>query len=407
MRNQADRLNNIEQVVIDTAQPGVYTITVTGYDVADGPQVYSLIGSGELGGVGVNVQDPPSLVPSGDPVAITASVTVINDEIVPGTIDLHYRLDGGAYTTVDMVDLGGDLYGADIPAPECDTTPEYYITVEGVSAGLVSDPSDAPASVYSFQVGIESQTAFDNMEYESGWTVGAPDDDATTGIWNRSNPEGTGAQPEDDHTIGGSICWVTDSRAGSGLGDWDIDGGKTTLYSPNYDLSDTQDPTISYWRWYSNVAGASPNADVFTIDISTDGGSNWTNVEIVGPAGPGTSGGWFYYEFHVLDLGVSLTDQVKLRFVAADEGDGSLVEAAIDDLTIIDFSCDDPADPCPWDVAGADSDVNLDDLLALLANWGPCPVGECPWDVAGTSGPDGDVNLDDLLALLANWGPCP
>ena len=68
---------------------------------------------------------------------------------------------------------------------------------------------------------------------------------------------------------------------------------------------------------------------------------------------------------------------------------------------------------CPWDTTGAgatpDGTVNLDDLLALLANWGGCPTppAECPWDVAGAgAAPDGTVNLDDLLALLANWGPC-
>ena len=72
------------------------------------------------------------------------------------------------------------------------------------------------------------------------------------------------------------------------------------------------------------------------------------------------------------------------------------------------------AAPCPWDISGAggapDDVVNLDDLLALLANWGPCPAlpAQCPWDIAGGSyASDGAVNLDDLLALLANWGPCP
>ena len=72
------------------------------------------------------------------------------------------------------------------------------------------------------------------------------------------------------------------------------------------------------------------------------------------------------------------------------------------------------ATTCPWDITGGGGDpdgaVNLDDLLALLANWGGCPIppAECPWDFTGGGGdPDGNVNLDDLLALLANWGPCP
>jgi hypothetical protein len=46
----------------------------------------------------------------------------------------------------------------------------------------------------------------------------------------------------------------------------------------------------------------------------------------------------------------------------------------------------------------ADGDVDVDDLLGLLATWGPC--AGCPGDFDD----DGDVDVDDLLTLLANWG---
>ena len=57
---------------------------------------------------------------------------------------------------------------------------------------------------------------------------------------------------------------------------------------------------------------------------------------------------------------------------------------------------------CPWDLNGSDS-VNVLDLLALLAAWGPCQV--CP----PRCGFDGDctIGIIDLLILLANWGDCP
>ena len=59
---------------------------------------------------------------------------------------------------------------------------------------------------------------------------------------------------------------------------------------------------------------------------------------------------------------------------------------------------------------GCDADFNVDDevdgtdLLALLANWGPCPElpESCPWDIDE----DGKVGASDLLSLLASWGPC-
>ncbi len=58
-----------------------------------------------------------------------------------------------------------------------------------------------------------------------------------------------------------------------------------------------------------------------------------------------------------------------------------------------------PAD-CPADVDG-DGAVDFDDLLSVIADWGPCPG--CSADVDG----DGTVDFDDLLATLAAFGPCP
>jgi hypothetical protein len=59
----------------------------------------------------------------------------------------------------------------------------------------------------------------------------------------------------------------------------------------------------------------------------------------------------------------------------------------------------DPASqPCPADLNG-DGEVDVSDLLLLLAAWGESSV---PTDIDG----DGVVAVGDLL-LLAAWGPCP
>jgi subtilisin family serine protease len=53
-------------------------------------------------------------------------------------------------------------------------------------------------------------------------------------------------------------------------------------------------------------------------------------------------------------------------------------------------------DELPGDING-DGFVDVDDLLLLLGDWGPCPG--CPTDVDGND----VVDVNDLLAMLENW----
>ena len=60
-------------------------------------------------------------------------------------------------------------------------------------------------------------------------------------------------------------------------------------------------------------------------------------------------------------------------------------------------TCDNPAD---LDGNGV---VNVEDLLMLLGNWGPC-VQSCPPSCLGDIDGDCAVDVPDLLTLLENWG---
>jgi hypothetical protein len=55
----------------------------------------------------------------------------------------------------------------------------------------------------------------------------------------------------------------------------------------------------------------------------------------------------------------------------------------------------------------ADGSVNIDDLLSVIDDWGPCADPDyCPADCAPPGGDD-QVNIDDLLAVINAWGACP
>ncbi len=315
----------------------------------------------------------------------------------PGSGMLHYD-DGSGLVSVPMTQVSDNVYDAVFPAFDCGATVTFFFSALGDNGVTYFDPGGCspPQAGYSALAAANVIDVFsDDFETDLGWTVGAPGDTATTGIWNRMDPEGTAAQPEDDHTAApGTMCYVTDGRAGTSLGQYDVDGGATTLLSPVFDLSSAPDARISYWRWYSNNTGASPNADVFVVDITNDG-VNWVNVETVGPAGPGTGGGWIFHEFSVADF-VTPTATVRLRFVASDLGSGSIVEAAIDDLRVRVVECT----TCVGDLDG-DGDVDLTDLSVLLANFGTTS-GATP-EMGDLDG-DGDVDLTDLSGVLNAFG---
>ena len=63
---------------------------------------------------------------------------------------------------------------------------------------------------------------------------------------------------------------------------------------------------------------------------------------------------------------------------------------------------------CNGNLIGDGQDIDNGTSEDLNGNGIPDECEEldpCPWDITGGGGdPDGNVNLDDLLALLANWG---
>ncbi len=274
-------------------------------------------------------------------VVVTGKGTMVPQ---PGTGLLYYAVDGGSYAVVPMESVSANVYDAVFPSVPCGAAVTYYVSAQSTAGDTIYNPADAPASAYAALAGYGWIVAFeDDFETNQGWTVGDTGDNATSGLWARNIPQATAAQPGTDHTPDpGVMCWVTDYRAGSSIGQYDVDDGKTTLKSPILDLSgQPDDVSISYWRWYSNDQGAAPNTDTFRVDISSNGGTTWVNAETVGPSGPGTSGGWYYHELRVTDF-VPLTSQVRLRFIAEDLAPGSIVEAALDDFRIQCLDCEAP-----------------------------------------------------------------
>lgn len=402
-----DSVNNVEQVHVGSPAVGGWTVRVRAANVAVGAQGFALVVTGDV------APELPALTfstPNGVPEMLNPAatnnflvlITPGDEQLVLDSPRLHYRYFGGAFNSVPLEYLGHldgeEWFQATLPVALCASTPEFYLSATGDGGTTVTLPAGAPAHVFTATVGVYNLAIRDDMEADMGWTVGAPDDTASSGVWTRVNPRGTNAAPEDDASAEGFVCWVTGQGPLLGGDDVaDVDDGKSTLTSPAMDLIGFHDPTVSYKRWYNNSVGPNANQDVFLVQIS-DGG-DWVTVEAIGPSGPETAGGWTYHEFKVGDY-VDTSGTVRVRFVASDDGLPSIIEAGVDDFLVEEFYCFDPN--CPGDL-DSDNDVDLSDLATLLSHYGEAG-GATEGDLNG----DGVVGLEDLSALLSAYGEqCP
>ncbi len=337
----------------------------------------------------------PSVIDAGQTETVAFRVSsLFGDDFGSATAELNWRIGStGPFTTVPAVPVT-DGFEATIPAQGCGVDIEFFVEAETATGQVVRAPRDA-GTVFTAEVVERDIVAEDTFEADSGWTVGDPSDTAFTGIWNRANPQATAAQPGEDITPGsGTDCWVTDANAGTSLGSADVDGGATSLISPAYDVSAGTSVAVSYWRWFSNNQGAAPGEDVFRVFISDDGGSTWSLLEEVGPTGAEAQGGWYFAQPSTDGI-VQPTSAVRLKFVAEDAGSGSIVEAAIDDLTVVAIGqC------CPGDADGSGTVTALDISLVLSAFGSTGLAPNTGGDVTG----DGNVTALDISAVLSNFG---
>ena len=101
----------------------------------------------------------------------------------------------------------------------------------------------------------------------------------------------------------------------------------------------------------------------------------------------------------IMDGGGTVPPTASLEVCQAISADGTLIcgHGISGDAWIVRI---DDGSTCDGDI-DEDGEVGFQDLVAMLASWGPC--AGCAADING----DGEVTFQDLVGLLAAWGPCP
>ena len=301
---------------------------------------------------GYGSETPRFLQSGGGVVEMTLTVEDFIGSAAAGTGVLYVDR-GEGFETYPLTQTSNNEYDVVFPETTCGSEVHYYFSAEATDGTTVRSPIDAPAHVHT-AVSADSVTlAFsDDFETDQGWTVAG---DAADGSWDKGIPLGGGDRGDPPVDADGSgQCFLTDNVDGNS----DVDDGVTTLTSPLMNATGpfAIDAAVSYWRWYTNDAGGNSGADIFEVEISNDGGENWTSVETVGPTGNEISGGWIQQTFLLNDV-IERTDQMQIRFTASDLNKASVVEAGIDGVEINLINS-------PIDVAPNFADVVLGGLIS-------------------------------------------
>jgi Zn-dependent metalloprotease len=349
---------------------------------------------------------------------IEIDLTVLND--FPWALNdalISYRINNSlTWTNVSLPNIGGNVYSGFIPAQADGNIVAYYVALENLNGTLanvqpVAAHLPAPNVPNYILVGFDQNRIqdFDNFQ-DNGWVEGLPSDNNSTGTWTIDAPvgsfsdDGVMVQTDADYTAGsGNIgCAITENANSStaALGDSDVDDGHTTLVTPVFDLSEFDNPAISYWRYYTNSppSGANPNADWWQV-LVTDDEVDWVFVENTKVSDPS----FRRVAFRVQDY-VDLTDNVRVKFIASDSlrpgqnlDGGSLVEGAMDDLQI-------------WEIAGGAQSSIEDTEIADLSIYPNPTAGNVRVSMnleAGTSLQMEVLNLYGAVVFTENYGNLP
>jgi glucose/arabinose dehydrogenase len=246
------------------------------------------------------------------------------------------------------------LDGASITAPFEFTGVEGVIRTLGavtpqVSGGITYDfanwsdggavtheivtPGDDTTFTALFQPAASTIVFSDDFEQARGWTLTAGRNPATSGRWQRGDPQPTtsgGITLQQGNCQGPSVnCLITGLTAGSSVGANDVDGGMTSIQSPAIALPAGGRVTLTFRVYLAHLSNAS-SADFLSVRVVGNNGVAQT-VWSRGATASNVAGAWVT---RTADLSAWAGQTIHLRVEAVDNNPGSLIEAGFDNVVI-------------------------------------------------------------------------
>ena len=262
----------------------------------------------------VNLNNDLDLVVSGPSGTFLGNVFSGSQSVTGGTADRRNNVE-----QVTLLAPAAGTYTVTVRAFNVPSSAQSFALVisGGVTAG--AGGGGMPETVFS-----------DNFETDRGWVANpAGSDTATSGAWQRANPETTTSSgtKQQGTTQSGSFDLVTGPLAGASAGENDVDGGITSIQSPTIAIPAGGTVTLSLAFYFAHGTNSSTD-DFFRVRVV--GTTTATVIQELGS----TANDDAAFVTRTADLTAFAGQTVRLVIETADLGGASLVEAAVDDVVI-------------------------------------------------------------------------
>ncbi|HEX4970981.1 MAG TPA: M36 family metallopeptidase [Steroidobacteraceae bacterium] len=230
-----------------------------------------------------------------------------------------------------IIQAAVDNHGGEDVCPMWEAFAAFGLGTNAVSSGSNgTTPTNGFSIPASCQGGGGTVLFSDDFEANLGWVTNPNGTDtATTGMWERGDPQATsdnGAKQLGTTTSGVNDL-VTARLAGASAGVNDIDSGVTSIRSPAITLPATGTLTLTFNQYLAHGSNAT-SADF--LRVSVIGTTTSVVFQRVGSA-TNLNGAWAAASANLTPFA---GQTIRLLIEAADASTASLVEAGIDDVRI-------------------------------------------------------------------------
>lgn len=255
----ADALNNVENVYIQSAAAGTWTVTVTGANVPQGTQPFALVVRGAQAA-------PPPAIP-GEPSNLTATA------ISSSQINLSWTASSG---TVDSYKIER-CQGAGCSS---------FAQIGTSTTTSYSDTGLSAATSYSYRVrasnagGDSTYSTTASATTNAGATSTGFLSPAANAAVTTSSGDNNGYQSSPANAYANDSVFATDTNSGSGTSTSCTNSGKDRHIYYNYNLNVPSGATVNGVEVRLDAkADATTGAPKICVALSWDGGTTWTSTK--------------------------------------------------------------------------------------------------------------------------------